>query len=581
MNRRSWLSMTAAGMAQAAVSAQTPVRRPNVILVMSDDQGYGDLSCHGNRRLRTKNIDALAAQSIEFTRFYVSPVCAPTRASLLTGRYNLRAGVHGVTRGRETMRHNETTAAESFRAAGYRTGLVGKWHLGEHYPYVPHGQGFEDFVGFRTGHWNWYFDAHLEHNGNPLTSSGFITDVLTDEAIRFLERNQTNPFFLYVAYNAPHSPYQVPEKYYEQFKNSDLTEETKVVYGMISNLDENVGKLLSAVDRLGLADDTIFIFMTDNGPNGDRYNAGLRARKGSVYEGGVRVPFFIRWPKLWKQPRKIETIAAHIDIYPTLADLCGVTQAPGLAADGRSLRPLLEGKAEGWPDRMLFTHSDRERSQPYPGAVRTQRFNLVNGTELYDVSRDQGERTDVASSHPEVVKQLRSAYEAWYEEVSRECGFERLPIPVGYAEENPVVLPATQSYFDGSIGFENKNGYAHDWVSGWTRQVDRVWWEIDVVRSGTFDVSLRYACGEKDIGARIVVRAGDQAVNAEVRDSTSMTPLPNRNRVPSNHYIELDWATLKVGGLRLKKGRTRIVVEALSKPGNTVMELKDLRLRRR
>ena len=253
LSRREWCAATAAG-ALTPRAARPAARRPNVVLVMTDDQGYGDLSCHGNPHLRTPNIDAFAKQSVEFNRFYVSPVCAPTRSSLLTGRYNLRCGVYGVTTGFETMRTEEVTLAEALRGAGYRTALFGKWHLGEHYPYVPHAQGFDEFVGFRTGHWLNYFDPPLERNGKPIRGRGFITDVFTDEATAFMERNRERPFFLYLAYNAPHSPFQVPDRYYERFRNNkELAPETAVVYGMVENLDENIGRLLRRVDELELA----------------------------------------------------------------------------------------------------------------------------------------------------------------------------------------------------------------------------------------------------------------------------------------------------------------------------------------
>lgn len=573
LTRREWI-----GAATAAPLLAQSKRRPNVVLVMTDDQGYGDLGCHGNAILKTPQIDRFAESSIELTRFYVSPVCAPTRASLLTGRYNLRSGVHGVTRGRETMRAGETTLARAFKTAGYKTALVGKWHLGEHYPYVPHAQGFDEFTGFRTGHWNRYFDATLERNGKPFESKGFITDFFTDEAIAFMERNRRDPFFLYLAYNAPHSPFQAPDENVKRFAGTDLDEKTKVVYGMVENIDSNFGRLLSALDRLKLTEDTVVIFMTDNGPAGDRYNSGLRARKASVFEGGVRVPFFLRWPARFKASRKVDTLAAHIDVYPTLLELCGVTPPAGKPLDGRSMVPLLDGKTDNWPDRMFFTHSDREKSAPFPGAVRTQQYNLVNGTELYAVSSDSGEKKNVAADHPEVVKRLRAAYDAWYADVSRECGFERLPIPVGYAEENPVVLPATQAYFDGAIAYKHKNGYAHDWLAGWSDVKDSVWWEIDVVNAGSYEVALRYASLEP--GSEIEVEIAGRNVKAVVRERVSAAPMPERNLVKDDHYVEVAWGTLAFGRTGVPRGRTRLTVRAVSKAGESVLELKEAVIRR-
>jgi arylsulfatase A len=573
LTRREWI-----GTAAAPLIAQSSKRRPNVVLVMTDDQGHGDLSLHGNEILKTPNIDGFAASGIQLTRFYVSPVCAPTRSSLLTGRYNLRCGVHGVTRGRETMRTDETTLAEALKGAGYKTALVGKWHLGEHYPYVPHAQGFDEFTGFRTGHWNSYFDAPLERNGKPFRSESYIADFFTDEAIGFMERNRRDPFFLYLAYNTPHSPFQAPADNVKRFAGMDIDERTKVVYGMVENLDTNFGRLLSAIDRLKLANDTIVIFLTDNGPAGERYNSGLRMRKASVYEGGVRVPFFLRWPDRFKAPKKVDTLAAHIDVYPTVLELCGVTPPKGKPIDGRSVVPLLEGKAEGWPDRMFFTHRDGEKSAPLPGAVRTQRFNLINGTDLYEVSKEPGEKTNVAAQYPEVVNRLRSAYDRWYDEVSRECGFERLPIHVGHAEENPVVLPATQAFFDGAIAYKHKSGFAHDWLAGWSSEKDSVWWDIDVMNAGTYEVALRYAAPEP--GSDIEIDIAGRKLTGTVKERVIATPKPDRNLIKDDHYVEVAWGSLPFGRVEVPRGRTRLTVRALVKKGDTVMELKEAVLRR-
>jgi len=549
---------------------------------MSDDQGYGDLSLHGNPHLRTPNLDALARQGTEFTRFYASPVCAPTRASLLTGRYNLRCGVWGVTHGKETMRPEETTLAQALRQAGYRAALIGKWHLGEHYPYVPHARGFEQFIGFRTGHWMNYFDSLLELNGKPYPTKGYITDVFTDEAIRLLEANRARPFFLYLAYNVPHSPFQVPEHYFRRFKDAGLEDAVAAPYAMVTNLDENIGRLMTRLDQLGLAGNTIVIFLTDNGPNGQRYNAGLRALKGGVYEGGVRVPFFIRWPGRLAAGRRLDHIAAHIDVCPTLLELCGVPlPAQQLPLDGRSLVPLLTGQAAAWPDRMLFTHREAERnpSAVYPGAVRTQRFNLVNGKELYEIPADPGERHDLSAQYPDKVKELREAYEAWYAVAGPQCGFRRRLIPVGYAEEPLAVLPAPQSYPHGSLRFHGGPGYAHDWLTGWTSLDDWVEWEIDVARPGSFEVALRYLCPASDVGAKIRLTMAGKTLEGVIREATPMERKPSRAVFPEENYPEMHWARVTLGRLELPAGPTRLAVRALAKPAATVFDLKEAHLR--
>jgi arylsulfatase A len=484
--------------------------------------------------------------------------------------------------GRETMREDETTLAEALEGAGYRTGIFGKWHLGQHYPYVPHAQGFDEFVGFRTSHWNNYFDSDLERNGEPVKMKGYIADALTDEAIRFMVSSGSQPFFVYLPYNLPHLPFQLPERYYKMYEGADIPDRTKAAYGMCTNLDDNIGRLLTRMDELGIADDTIFIFLTDNGPNGQRFNSGLRGRKSSVYEGGVRVPFFIRWPGRFEGGWEVDRIAAHIDIYPTILSLCGVRRPEGLPIDGVDISPLLEGAAEDWPDRMLFTHRER-RTDPmamYPGVVRTQCYNLVNGKELYDIENDPGEQNDVAEQHPEIVAELRTAYEAWFRDVSTERKIGPRPIPVGYWEENPVRLPAPQSCLHGNAKFHQRTGWAHDWITNWKGLEDSVHWDINVVHSGSYEVAVQYLCPEADVGSRIRVSAAGRIAEATISEATSMAPKPRRDAIPRRVAPEMNWGALVLGTVRLDAGETKLIVNALSKPGDTVMDLKAVVLRR-
>lgn len=562
-------------------AAQTP--RPNVVLIMSDDQGYGDLSLHGNPHLQTPNLDKLGRQGVQFSRFYVSPVCAPTRASLLTGRYHLRSGVHGVTTGRETMRPSEVTIAEALKPAGYRTGLIGKWHLGENYPYVPHAQGFDEFIGFRTGHWTEYWNPPLERNGVPFRAEGFIADVFTDEAIRFVEANAQRQFFLYLSYNTPHSPYLAPERYWEQYRSLGLPPQVAAVYSMVANLDENIGRFLQSLDRLDLASNTVVMFLTDNGPNGQRYNAGMRGAKGSVYEGGVRVPFFIRWPRGFEGGREIDRIAGAIDVLPTVLDLCELRRPPAAPLDGVSLVPLLEGAVEHWPERMIYTHRG-ERDNPgamYNGAVRTQRYNLVNGTELYDVLEDPGEKNNIAAGQPEVAAKLRAAYERWFKVAAGQCGFSRPVVPVGYAEENPARLTAAQSYLTGGVTYSRGNGFAHEWVSNWKSPDDAIHWEVDIVRPGRYEISARYLCPAADTGSKVRLTIAGRTLEAVVDTPTSMEPAAHRDLIPRTlEAPQMPWATLNFGSLQLRAGRAQLKLQAVEKPGAGVMELEAIELKR-
>jgi len=590
MKRRDFLRTMTGAAAVAAVPGVSfgadetrKSRRPNVVLIMTDDQGWGDIHSHGNDKLDTPVLDKLAADGVRFDRFYVSPVCAPTRASLLTGRYHLRTGVSWVTRGRETMRREEVTVAEVLKQAGYATGCFGKWHNGAHYPYNPNGQGFDEFLGFCAGHWNNYFDTRLEHNGVPVKTRGYITDVLTDAALAFIEKHRDRPFFCYIPYNAPHGPFQAPDRYFDKYKKRGFDDKNACIYGMCENIDDNVGRILGKLDELNLTDNTIVIFLTDNGANGKRYNGIMRGTKGSVHEGGVRVPLFIRWPGRLNPGTTAKQIAAHIDLLPSIVELCGLPMTETLPLDGLSLVPLLKSETANWPDRMIFTHQSRRgEALLAPGAVRTQRYRLVTygkRYELYDMIADPGQRKNIASQSPQVVKKLRAAYEAWFKDVTRNS-IERLPIPVGYAEANPVELPAPESYFQGNVKFKGRAGWANDWITGWQSTDDHVWWDIDVVRPGKYKVTLMYVCPKEDVGSKVRVEVSGQGVEGVIRRAHDPEPIPSPDRVPRGEVYEKVWAPLPLGAVKLNKGRARLYVKALSKPGKAVMDLKAVRLRR-
>lgn len=569
---------------RAVAQQTTRGSRPNVVLILTDDQGWGDLRAHGNEQLDTPTLDKLATDGARFERFFVSPLCAPTRASLLTGRYSQRTGALWVTRGFETMRAEEVTIAEALRAAGYATGAFGKWHNGAHYPHDPRGQGFDEFLGFCGGHWSNYFDTKLQHNERLITTKGYITDVLTDAAIGFIANNRQRPFFAYVPYNAPHKPLQVPDRYFDKYKRRGLDDTLASIYGMVENIDDNVGRLLRKLDELQLADNTIVVYLHDNGPNGARYNGGMKGTKGQLHEGGVRSPLFIRWPGRIKAGLSIPQIAAHIDLFPTLLELCAVPVARQVRLDGVSLVPLLNGKAEQWPDRMLFTYHfpNPDNWRRGPGAVRTQQYRLVitdKGVELYDLLADPRQQQEIAHARPEVVTRLRTAYEAWWQEVMKD-GVARLPIPVGYAQAPEVELPAPEIAAQAGVAFKGKNGWAHDWLSEWDSTDDRMSWDLDVTGAGRYDVMLLYTCAPADVGSRVRVTVGEQSVEGVIKQAHDPPPLPSPDREPRPEVYEKVWAELPLGPIKLPTGRARLTVNATSVAGRTVAELKAVRLRR-
>lgn len=588
------------GLAATPASALAQPARPNVLLVVTDDQGYGDLSIHGNPHVRTPHIDRLGNSGVRFERFFVSTFCAPTRAALLTGRWPLRTGCHGVTHNREAMRPAEVTLAEALGGAGYRTACIGKWHNGEQFPCTAQGQGFDEFFGFNGGHINGYFDAVLLRGAAPEPTSGYVTDVLTDEALRFISANREGPFFCYVAYNAPHSPFQVPDACFERFKARGLDDALAAFYGMCENLDANVGRLLAHLEKEGVAENTIVVFLTDNGGTAGvkTFNAGMRGGKTSLHEGGSRVPLFVHWPAAHWPPHVVRPITAHVDLYPTLLDLCGVAAPAGPPRDGESLRPLLEDSAAAWPERTLFTHNPIDETNKYPGAVRTQRHRLVReikgpgggskarandgsagAWQLYDMEADPGETTDLAAREPETVARLAALYDAWFADVSRER-LERLPLPVGHAEHNPVELHAPQAFFDAPLHFASGPGFANDWLTGWKNPAAKVWFEIDTARAGDYAIEIAYACPPADAGSRLRVSAGDAAVEVAVPAAAAAEiPLPHRDADGHARYRSRAWATLDAGVLPLPAGRTRLVLEAVAMPGGQVMDLKHVALR--
>lgn len=506
-------------LARGADASRAPQGQPNVLIVITDDQGFGDIGVHGNPVVKTPNIDAFARESVWLKNFYVSPVCAPTRSSLLTGRYNYRTGVVDTFIGRALMRPGIPTLPEHLAAAGYRTGLFGKWHLGDNYPLRPEDRGFQETLWSQGGGIaqpsdppqqdpkTAYFNPILRKNGQETRTKGYCTDMFTDAALGFITADAKKPFFAYVAFNAPHSPYQVPDELAAHYRKRDLTakgfpkvgqpwatpklntEAIAGAYGMIENIDANFGRLLKALTDKGIAENTIVIFLTDNGPGGVRWNAGLRNRKGSVYEGGIRVPCYIRWPKELKGGRVVDTPLAHIDIMPTLVEACGAgvdDKAPGW--DGRSFLTLLRQPNAAWANRTLFFQWHRgdvpEKNRAF--TARGARYKLVqaNGVaerakwqpkfELFDLSTDPFEEKDLAAEKPEVVAELQREYEAWFADVTK-LGFDPPRIVIGSAKENPVRLTR------------------QDWrgpKAGWTPQ-SIGHWELQVERAGKYQVTVR------------------------------------------------------------------------------------------
>ena len=501
LTRRSLLGASAGG---AWTACGPPARRPNIVIVITDDQGYGDLGCHGNPVLRTPHLDRFHGDSVRFTDFHVDPLCAPTRAALLTGRYAYRTGVTAAYAGRSILRRDEVTLADILSGAGYRTGLFGKWHLGDNWPYRPNERGFDETVVCWSGgvtqaaDWwgNDYFDDTYYRNNVPERFKGYCTDVFFDEALRFLENSPPSPFFLLLATNAPHAPYWVEERYRRPYADLGVEEPRASFYGMIENLDENFGRLRAKLAELGLERDTILMFLTDNGSAAgwrSGHNAGMRGGKGSNYDGGHRVPFFVRWPAGGVcGGRDVGQLAAHIDLLPTLLDLGGI-RPPPIDFDGASLASLLTGRGPAPATRPHFVQHQQvrrdgalqmESPQPfYHSAVLTRRWRLVNGEELYDIVQDPGQTRDLSGEHRNLVSELRSLYELWWRDVTKRLD-EYTEIPVGAESEDPVRLTSFDWYTGGPpnqrVMLEAPT--EGPWVDGF--------WALEVVRAGRYRITL-------------------------------------------------------------------------------------------
>ena len=444
---------------EAGRQPSKPLIPPNIILILTDDQGYGDLGCHGNPWMKTPHLDQFSQDAVSATNFHVGTTCSPTRAGLMTGRNANRNGAWHTIAGCSILNPQEETIADVFARNGYQTAMFGKWHLGDNYPYRPHDRGFDEaFYCGGGGVWqtpdywkNDYFDDTYFRNGQPEKVEGYCTDVWFDEAIRYIERAKGQPFLLYLAPNAAHSPFNVPREYMELYQNTPLKPWQQRFYGMVTNLDGNFGKLIGYLDEAGLAENTIVIYTTDNGTAGgvhwDKekkkkigYNAGLKGTKGSQYDGGHRVPFFIRWPKGGLDGgRKTDGLIAHVDMLPTLAGMSGLSYTPKLKPDGMNVNHLLLGEKDTL-ERMLVIDTQRKQ-WPEKGrnsCVMSSEWRLVNGDELYNFFDDPGQEKNIAGSHPAQVKKMQQFYDEWWAGTTTEWQHSR--IPVGNENANPVLI---------------------------------------------------------------------------------------------------------------------------------------------
>ncbi|MHC4401475.1 MAG: arylsulfatase [Planctomycetota bacterium] len=571
--------------ALAAVSAVLPTAsleaagRPNVVVILTDDQGWGDLSLNGNKNLSTPHVDSLARDGASFDRFYVCPVCSPTRAEFLTGRYHPRSGVYSTSAGGERMDLDEVTVADAFQAAGYATGAFGKWHNGMQYPYHPNGRGFGEYYGFCSGHWGDYFSPPLDHNGRIVRGNGFLINDFTDKAMAFIETNKERAFFAYLPFNTPHSPMQVPDRWWNEFEHKRLAmhnrdperenlPHVRAALAMCENVDWNVGRILQKLDDLAVADDTIVIYFCDNGPNGYRWNGGMKGRKGSTDEGGVRSPMLVRWPGKIEAGREIPQIAAAIDLLPTLCDLAGIPVTGNKPLDGASLKPLLLGNPTNWPERMIVSHWRNRVS------VRSQRYRLDHQGKLYDMVDDPGQYQDVSKRQPEVAARLSAAATTFKEQVLAGYDQDDRPFLIGHPDYRHTQIPARDGVAHGNVKRSNRFPNCSFFTS-WTSTDDKITWNAEVAAAGEFEVEVYYTCPADDVGSTIELSFNQSRLRgrvAEVHDP----PLRGgeHDRVERGESYVKDFKPLKLGTIRLEKGRGELTLRTLQIPGSQVMDFR-------
>ena len=569
-----------------ACSSEMKVSPPNIVIILSDDQGWGDLSISGNTNISTPNIDNLAIAGATFDRFYVCAVCSPTRAEMLTGRYHVRGGVYSTSAGGERLDLDETTIAEIFKKAGYKTAAYGKWHNGMQPPYHPNARGFDDYYGFCSGHWGNYFNPMLEHNGEIVKGDGFIIDDLTDHGIDFIEKNQAEPFFLYLPFNTPHSPMQVPDEYWNKFKNKELKmrnrdsenediQHTKAALAMCENIDWNVGRIVQKLEDLELTQNTIVIYFSDNGPNGWRWNDGMKGKKGSTDEGGVRSPLFIKWPGKIQGEKNIKEISAAIDLLPTLIDLAGLEVVPEKSLDGKSLKPLILEQNPEWQDRLIFNHWRNQTS------VRSQNYRLDNNGNLFDMINDPGQHNDVSEKHPEITKQLSEAKEKWKNEILSELPeTDTRTFTIAHPDFTWTQIPARDGKAHGNI--QRSNRYPNcSFFTNWTNVNDSITWEVEAMADGDFEATIYYTCPTEDVGARFELRFGKENLISTIAEAHNppLTGMENDRDPRIESYVK-DFKPLRMGTIHLNKGMGILTLKAVEIPGKQVMDFRLLMLKR-
>ena len=589
-------------LALVAFETRAAVPPPNVVIFLADDAGWGDYGHSGNRQVATPNIDSIARGGVSLDRFYVCPVCSPTRAEFLTGRYHPRGGVRGVSTGQERLNLDEKTFADAFKAAGYATGAFGKWHNGSQWPYHPQARGFDEYFGHTSGHWGEYFNAPLEENGRMIRTQGYIVDNCTDRALAFIEKNHAKPFLCYVPFTTPHSPWAAPTNDWGRFKDKPITQratnpeqesldETRCALAMIENQDWNVGRVLAKLNEHKLTDNTIVIYFSDNGPNSARWNGGMKGKKATTDEGGVRSVCYLRWPVKLPAGHTVTQISGALDLLPTLTALAGIKRVGDKPLDGRDLSPLLLKQNVEWPERMIFSTWGPNIS------VRTQRHRLDGAGKLFDMVADPGQTKPINEQAPEIAAQLAAAVKAWRLEMFGAPAVvagggnakaklkpggnavDPRPIPVGYREFPITMLPARDGEPRGGVKRSAQAPNCSYFVN-WTSAEDSMVWLLEVHTAGRYEVTVDYTCPVADAGAAIELSFQDRRLAGKISLGWDPPLYTNQDTLPRPHGESQmkEFRTLKLGEMRLPAGQGPLTLRATEIPGKTVMDVRRVTL---
>ena len=569
---------------------------PNIILILTDDQGWGDLSLNGNKDLHTPNIDKIALNGVRFDRFFVSPVCSPTRAEILTGRHHTRTGVYDVSLGGERINVDEETLGDLFKAAGYRTAAYGKWHNGMQAPYHPNTRGFDQFYGFCSGHWGNYFNPVLEKNGELVKGKGFITDDLTNHGIEFIKKNKNNPFFLYMPFNTPHSPMQVPDKYWNKFKNKDLTQKgtlsdipddkysgtnskgenhSKAALAMCENIDWNVGRIIETLESQKIIDNTIIIYLSDNGPNGHRWNGEMKGIKGSTDEGGTRSPMIISWKGNIPSGKKVSKIASGIDLLPTLIDISGIKVKPKNKLDGVNLKQLIYQNDADWQERYIYNYWRGRLS------LRSQDFRLDNENNLYNMNDDPNQLNNVSKTYKEIFEVMKKAKIEWKKELLANINLKnKRAFIIGHPELKNTQIPARDAKANGLI--KRSNYYPNcSYMTNWVNIEDTITWNAEVAEDGKFEAIIYYTCKKDALGSEIELSFSDSSISKKISKFYDPKEYGEENdRSPRIESYVKDFIPLKMGVIDLKKGKGTLMLKGLKMTGKELLDFRLLMLKR-